>query len=78
MSLPEDGCGVAAPAGSDSLVFAAQNIGMGLTQISACGFSLRSSETSVKRRGICAAILDGHIAEGLVNDEDGFRFGWGA
>ena len=64
--------------GQIALFFAAQNIGMGFNpDIGLRVFIQDRLKHQFKRRGVCTAILDGHIAEGLVNDEDGFRFGWG-
>ena len=65
--------------GQIALFFAAQNIGMGFyPDIGLRVFIQGRLKHQFKRRGICTAILDGHIAEGLVDDEDGFRLGWGA
>ena len=65
--------------GQIALFFAAQNIGMGFNpDIGLRVFIQGRLKHQFKRRGICTAILDSHIAEGLVNDEDGFGFGWGA
>ena len=79
MSSAKDGRGVAAPVGSDSLVFCrTKTSGMGFyPDIGLRVFIQGRLKHQFKRRGVCAAILDGHVAEGLVNDEDGFRFGWG-
>ena len=64
--------------GQIALFFAAQNIGMGFDpDIGLWVFIQGRLKHQFKRRGVCAAILDSHIAEGLVDDEDSFRLGWG-